>query len=311
MSTISVIVPIHNEEENIPHLYERLRDLRSSITLDLLEMLFVDDCSTDNSFRLLSEIAGHDEQVRIIRFSKNFGSHVACLAGIVNAHGEACAFISADLQDPPELLPLLIAKWKGGDKIVFGVRDKDREDSIIVKVLSRIFFFLMRRLALKNMPVRGMDVFLIDRKVMDVIKTIEEKNPNIFALILWTGFTFTEVSYRKEARKRGKSKWTFSKKIKILIDSFVAFSYFPIRLISSVGFLISILGFLYAGVVIINRLFFAEPIQGWASLMVVLLVVSGVQLIMLGILGEYLWRNFDESRKRPTFIIQERINFDD
>lgn len=310
MSKISLIIPIFNEEESIPYLYERVKAIRKNILPDELEILFIDDSSTDNSFNLLYDISRHDRQVKIIRFSKNFGSHIACLAGIVNSDGDACAFISADLQDPPELLPALISKWKGGDEIVFGVRDKEREDNIIIKLFSRIFFFLMKKFALKNMPERGMDVFLIDKKIVDVIKGIKEKNPNIFGLILWTGFKYTEVAYKKEARQRGKSKWTFSKKIKILIDSFVAFSFFPIRLISSVGFLMAFLGFIYACVVVVNRLFFAKPIEGWASLMVVLLVVSGVQMVMLGILGEYLWRNFDESRNRPPFIVSEKIGFD-
>ncbi len=311
MSRISLIIPVFNEEENIPYLYERLKDVRKNILPDELEILFVDDGSTDNSFNLLSEISKRDKQVKIIRFARNFGSHVACLAGIVNSGGDACAFISADLQDPPELLSTLISKWKGGDEIVFGVRDKNREDDAIVKLFSRIFFFLMKRFALKNMPERGADVFLIDRKVIDVIKKLREKNPSIFGLILWTGFKYSEVAYKREARQKGKSKWTFSKKIKILIDSFVSFSYFPIRLISFIGITVAFGGFIYATIVIFNRLFFAKAIEGWTSLMVVLLLVSGVQLVMLGILGEYLWRSFDESRDRPPFIIDQRIGFDE
>lgn len=311
MSKISLIIPVFNEEENIPYLYERLNTIRRKVLPDELEVLFVDDSSTDRSFELISEISKNDRQVKIIRFTRNFGSHVACLAGIVHCTGDACAFISADLQDPPELLPTLISKWKRGDQIVFGVRDENREDNIIVKLFSRIFFFLMKKYALKNMPRQGMDVFLIDRSVVEVIKNIKEKNPNIFGLILWTGFDYSEVPYTKEARQRGKSKWTFSKKIKIFIDSFVAFSFFPIRIISSIGFFIALSGFLYAIVVIVNRLFFFEPIQGWASLMVILLVVSGVQLIMLGMLGEYLWRTFDETRNRPPFIIKKKVGFSD
>lgn len=310
MKKISLIIPIFNEEETIPFLYERLKEIRGAVLPDELVVLFVDDASTDNSFSILSEIASQDRGIKIIRFTRNFGSHIACLAGIVNSDGDACAFISADLQDPPEILPSLIKKWKEGDDIVLGVRDKNREDSILVKLLSRIFFSLMKKFALKNMPDRGMDVFLIDRRVMDVIKNMREKNPNIFGLILWTGFKQSEISYHKEARQRGRSKWTLSKKIKILIDSFVAFSFLPIRLISVVGFLVAFLGFIYACVVILNRLFFLEPVPGWSSLMVVILLVSGIQMIMLGMLGEYLWRNFDETRNRPSFIIDKTIGFD-
>lgn len=310
MKRLSLIIPVFNEEETIPVLYERLKGIRGAVLPDELVVLFIDDASTDKSFSILSEIASQDRGIKIIRFTRNFGSHIACLAGIVNSEGDACAFISADLQDPPEILPSLIKKWKEGDDIVLGVRDKDREDSILVKLLSRIFFSLMKKFALKNMPERGMDVFLIDRKVMDVIRNIREKNPNIFGLILWTGFKQSEIPYRKEARQGGQSKWTLSKKIKILIDSFVSFSFLPIRLISAVGFLVAFLGFVYACVIILNRLFFSEPVPGWSSMMVVLLLVSGIQMIMLGMLGEYLWRNFEETRTRPSFIIDKMIGFD-
>jgi dolichol-phosphate mannosyltransferase len=169
----------------------------------------------------------------------------------------------------------------------------------------------MRRFALANIPERSCDVFLIDRQVVEVIKTIKEKNPNIFGLILWSGFKQIEIPYKKSARQFGKSKWNIAKKIKIFIDSFVSFSYFPIRLMSLAGIVVAFIGFLYAIVVVFNRLFYAKPIEGWTSLMVVLLVVSGVQMVMLGILGEYLWRNFDESRNRPSFIVSDKIGFED
>lgn len=310
MSKISIVIPVFNEEENIPHLYKRLVLLRERLLPDDLEVIFVDDCSNDNSFYLLLKLSQGDSKIKVIRFSKNFGSHMACYVGIINSSGDACAFIAADLQDPPELLPSLIDKWREGFEAVFGVRDKEREASVFEKALTRISTYLMRKFALKNIPERNTDVFLIDRKIVDIIKTIDEKHPSIFGLILWLGFKQAEVSYKKEARRAGKSKWTLSKKVKILIDTFVSFSYFPIRLISYTGIIVALLGFTYALVVIVNRVFFSKPIEGWSSLMVILLGTSGIQMLMLGILGEYLWRNFDETRKRPSFIISDKIGFD-
>lgn len=311
VSKISLIIPVFNEEENIPYLYKRIRDVRENVFPDELEVIFIDDSSTDNSFTLLSEIAENDKGIKLIRFSRNFGSHIACYAGIINSSGDACAFISADLQDPPELLHALVKKWKQGYEIVLGVRDKNREASLFEKAITRGYTYLMRRFALKNLPEGSTDVFLIDRKVVEVIKTIKEKHPNIFGLILWSGFKQIEIPYKKEARQFGKSKWNTSKKIKIFIDSFVSFSYVPIRMMSLLGIIVAFTGFLYAFIVIFNKIFFSSPIAGWTSLMVVVLMVSGVQMIMLGILGEYLWRNFDASRQRPPFIISGKIGFDE
>lgn len=310
MSLITIIVPVFNEEANISELYARFCQVMKSMPMDSLELLFVDDGSTDRSFAIMKHLSETDSRVKAVRFSRNFGSHIACFAGIVHADGDACGFIAADLQDPPEILPALIKKWQEGYEIVLGVRDADRAASYLEKMITRLYTYLMRKYALENMPLRSADVFLIDKKVMNAVRSIKEKNPNIFGLILWAGFKQIQIPYTKEVRKAGKSKWTFSKKIKIFIDSFVAFSYAPIRLTSGLGIAFATAGFLYAVFTIVNRLFFAQPVEGWASLMVILLIVSGIQLLTLGILGEYLWRNFDETRRRPPFIVSELCGFD-
>lgn len=309
MSKISIVIPVFNEEENIASLYERLVALGDTLFPDELEIIFVDDCSTDRSFYMMLGIATKDKRIKILRFSKNFGSHMACYAGIIHSSGDSCGFIAADLQDPPELFTVLIEKWREGSDAVFGVRDRDREASFFEKITSRVATYLMKKYALKNIPERNTDVFLIDKKVVDVIRSIKEKNVSIFGLILWLGFKQIEVPYKKERRKAGRSKWTLSKKIKILLDTFVSFSYFPIRLMSVMGIVVALLGFFYAMIIILNKLFFLRPIEGWASIMVVLLGASGIQMLMLGILGEYLWRNYDESRSRPAFIIADKIGF--
>ncbi|MBM4135408.1 MAG: glycosyltransferase family 2 protein [Nitrospira sp.] len=305
MAIISVIIPSYNEEENIPALYTRLKGIADSSTHHF-EFIFIDDGSSDNSFNLLQELSAKDNRIKALRFSRNFGSHAGCMAGLIHSKGDAVTFISADLQDPPELILQLIEQWASGYDVVIGVRKWEKQTG---RFFPSLYYHLVRRFALKNMPRMGTDVFLIDRKVVNAIKDMKEKNTSIFGLILWSGFHQTVISYEKGMRYKGLSKWTLGKKIKLFIDTFVSFSYFPISLISVAGILLAFFGFIYAIVVIINRLFFAQAIEGWASLMVVLLLVSGVQLLMLGILGEYLWRNFDESRKRPVFIIDKMVGF--
>ncbi len=305
MPLISVIIPVLNEEQNIGPLSERLSNMANN-SAHTFEFIIVDDGSTDNAFSLLSKISKEDTRFKIIKFSRNFGSHAACLAGLMNARGDACAFISADMQEPPEVIPDLIAQWEKGCDVVMGQREGDA-----VSLLSKVYARLVQKFALKTMPEKGTDVFLIDRKVAEAVAEMKEKNTSIFGLILWSGFRQSFVPYRRQERKKGISKWTFGKKIKLFIDTFVSFSYFPIRLISLLGILFACIGFIYASIVIFNRLFFAQPIEGWTSLMVALLVVSGVQMLMLGMVGEYLWRSFDETRNRPPFIINQKIGFDE
>lgn len=305
MALISIIIPSFNEEENLPALYARLQDVAKTLK-HTFEFIFVDDGSSDRSLKILQDMAKNDSRVKVIKFSRNFGSHAACLAGLSHASGDACTFLSADLQDPPEMIETLINEWLNGYEVVFGIREWEKQTS---RLFPTLYYQAVRRFALHNMPETGTDVFLIDRKVVDTIVSIREKNTSIFGLILWSGFKQTIVQYRKGTRQKGTSKWTLGKKIKLFIDTFVSFSYLPLRLISLVGILLACLGFLYAFFIVFNRLFFSVPVEGWASLMVALLVVSGTQLIFLGILGEYLWRNFDETRKRPAFIIDRMIGF--
>ena len=304
--TISIIIPTYNEEENIPSLYKRLGEVTKA-SENNFEFIFVDDGSTDNSFCVLQDLSYRDPRIKIIRFSRNFGSHAACLAGLINAKGNACVFISADLQEPPELILGLIKQWENGNEVVIGMREGEESSS---RIFQKIYYFLVRRFALKNMPAKGTDVFLIDRKVVNAIADMREKNTSIFGLILWSGFNQIFVPYRREARQKGVSKWSMEKKIKLFIDTFVSFSYFPVRFMSFVGMMVIFSGLIYAIVIIINKLFFLKGVEGWAYLMVVLLMLSGTQLLMLGILGEYLWRNFEASRNRPAFIIDKLVGFD-
>ncbi len=308
MKKLSIIIPVYFNELNIPHTYQKLIEKFSHIRTFEYEIIFVDDGSQDQSYPILKKLAQKDEKVKLIKLSKNFGSHLAILAGLENATGECATMISADLQDDPQIIIDMFEKWLNGNKVVLAVR-KDREESLVQKAISNFYYSLMKKYALSNMPRGGFDCFLIDRQVINILTSIEEKNSSLMGQILWCGFKTAKIYYIRKAREIGHSRWTLSKKIKLFIDSFTAFSYLPIKLITTLGFLIASISFIYAIITLFNRLLLNIKVEGWTTLMVVLLFLSGIQMMMLGIIGEYLWRNFDESRKRPPFIIEEKVNF--
>jgi len=305
---LSVVVAAFNEADNLPLLYARVCALDwATLGVDL-EMVFVDDHSRDRTSAILRELAARDSRIKVLRFSKNFGSHKAFTAGLEHCTGDAAVILAADLQDPPETIPQLLGKWRAGAKVVWAVRDIREGESWPNQMLSRAYYFLMRRFAEVQPPSTGADFLLVDRQVLDVLKNSPEKHTSLLALIQWLGFVQEHIIYTKAARRSGRSKWTLRKKLKLSIDSFVSFSYFPIRLMSSCGFLFALTGFFYAIVVAVRALAFGSPAQGWPALMCAVLITSGVQLIMLGVLGEYLWRAFDETRGRPRYIVEEKIN---
>jgi polyisoprenyl-phosphate glycosyltransferase len=309
MKLLSIVVPLLNEAENLPALHERLAEVAKTLDRDV-EMIFVDDGSTDDSYGVLEKLRAADARVRIIRLSRNFGSHGACLAGFSYAKGDHAVILTADLQDPPELLPQLLAACEAGHDVVWGSREQ-RDDPAMTVFFSEAYNRLMRKVALPNWPEHGFDFVVVSRRVLDVILSRRERNTSLFGQILWAGFPQTSIPYKRQARRAGKSKWTSSKKIKLAIDSFVSFSYVPIRMISIIGIVSAVVGTLYAIFVITAWLLNGVTIGGWASLMVVLLVLGGTQLVMLGIIGEYLWRTLDEARGRPPFIIADARGFED
>lgn len=308
MKRLSVVVAAFNEEGNLPLLHERLLALDWAAMGMEPEFVYVDDHSRDGTPRVLAGLAARDPRVKVLRFSKNFGSHKAFTAGLENCTGDAAVILAADLQDPPETIPLLLSKWSEGARVVWAVRGDREGESLMTRLLSRAYYFLMRRFAEVRPPRKGADFLLVDRVVVDELRAAPEKHTSLLSLIQWMGFDQAEITYTKAARHSGRSNWTFRKKVRLAMDSFVSFSYMPLRLASACGLLFAFSGFLYAAVIAIRAVSLGSPVQGWASLMCVLLIVSGVQLIMLGVLGEYLWRTFDEARGRPRYVIERRIN---
>jgi dolichol-phosphate mannosyltransferase len=302
---VSIVVPVYHNAKSLVELKERLTAVAERNREYEFEFVFVDDGSGDESFDVLQDLLSKDPRVRIIKLSRNFGSTPAIMAGLASSAGDAVAVLAADLQDSPELIHDMLARWRDGARVVLAVRE-GRDDPGLTTLLSSIFYKLFRRFAIASMPRGGFDFFLVDRYVCDLISRIEETNTYIMGLILWLGFKPVEIRYRRGPRlaRYGRSMWSFTRRIKYFIDSFAAFSYFPIRIASVLGMVISFLGVVYALVIIALRVVRGYQPEGWTSLMVVLLVVSGVQLFIMGILGEYLWRTLDAARRRPLFIVE-------
>ena len=304
MAFISIVVPVYHNATSLPELFGRFQELARRHPGDRFEFVFVDDGSRDTSFAVLQALHRSDDRVRVIKLARNFGSNAALLAGLDQARGEVVAAIAADLQDPPELIDDLLVPWRQGRKVVLAAR-QSRGDPLLTRLLASTFYALFRRFALPSMPRQGFDFFLIDRQVCNLVKGIQESNAYLMGIILWLGFEPAVLYYHRRQREHrfGKSMWSLTKKIKYFIDAFVAFSYVPVRAASLLGIGLSVLGLGYAFALLILRLFVGIPVVGWVSLMAVLLVVSGAQLLMTGILGEYLWRNLDETRRRPRFVV--------
>jgi len=301
---VSVIFPSYNEEGNLPALFKRLFAVAAQVEQYSFEFVFVDDCSTDGTPDILAQLKAQDQRVQIIRLARNCGSHAAIEAGLKFCRGECAIVLAADLQDPPEIIPRLIEQWQKGFKTVWAVREKREGEGFITRICSKLFYFLMNILTDVSFPAEA-DAFLSDRAVIEALKNAPEKNSEICILIAWLGFSQTEITYDSEPRYAGFSKWTFSKQLKLFFDALISFSYVPLRLMSVMGAILSSIGLIYGAHILIANFLNSALIQGWASLMIVVLIIGGFQMCMMGILGEYLWRTYDESRGRPKYVIEK------
>lgn len=308
MSKLSIIIPCYYNEDNIPvtsvQLFENEKIFPSEVEF---EYIFVDDGSKDNTWNELVKVYdANPTKVKLVKLVANVGSYTAVVAGMEQATGEMTVILAADLQDPPELMLEMYKYWQQGFKLVIGNRE-DREDSFGQKILSNTFHYLMKKFALPNIPDGGFDFVLFDKEIREHILEIKEKNTNIFYLMSWMGYPYVNIPYTRKKREIGKSRWTFKKKMKLLIDSFISFSYFPIRMISVVGILLGLGAFLYGVYVIIARASGLIVLQGWSTMMVVFLFVSAFQMIAIGIIGEYVWRSLDATKKRPLYYIDKLL----
>jgi polyisoprenyl-phosphate glycosyltransferase len=301
---ISIVIPVFQNELNIAPTYQALKSEFEKAALFDFEIVFVNDGSTDNSWEELLKVYNADpERVTLINFLRNFGQVPALLAGFSNATGDCVIAMSADLQDPPAVILEMIEEWDRGHKLVVATREA-RHDGHLNKLTSQLFYRLMRKFALPNMPVGGYDFFLMDRDVVDLLLQMDERNLFLQGQILWLGHRPKLILYERRKRELGKSQWSLSRKIKYFIDGFVAYSFFPIRLVSVLGIAVFFLGIILSVIIAIQTVLFGTKSVGWSSLMVALLTLNGLQMMMIGVIGEYLWRNFDETRKRPMYLIE-------
>jgi glycosyltransferase involved in cell wall biosynthesis len=305
---VSIIIPFLNEEENIVSLVETLSDYFEKEIHFEAEVIFVNDGSTDNSKNILVEQYHKNYSSKIISFSKNFGSHAALRAGIQNATGDYVTFMYADLQDPIQLISQLYDKIeKENNEIVWATRNSTN-NSFFESSFSKFYSSLMKKYVSSSYPEKGFDVVMFSKKVAMVINQNIESNSSIFLQILTVGFNQDFIFYDKLPREKGISKWTLSKKIKLFIDSFIAFSYAPIRFVTIIGITLFFFGIGFSLFLIIRKLFYDDLVSGWPMLISILTIGFGITNISLGIIAEYLWRTFDSARKRPVFVIDDIID---
>jgi dolichol-phosphate mannosyltransferase len=303
----SIVIPVYFNEGSLKLIYQAIDEkVIKKNPEKTCEIIFVDDGSGDGSFRELMEIrTEHPRIVKVIKFVRNFGQLQAIMAGYKLARGKCVISISADLQDPPELINEMLHYHFSEDyNIVICSRDS-RDESLFRRGTSEVFYYLMKRLSFSNMPSKGFDYVLLSDRVKNIILDNQETNAFFQGQILWTGFDIKFIPYKRQSRSVGVSRWTFSKKIKYLIDGVLSYSYFPLRIMSITGLVVAMLGFAYALVIFLDKLFGGMPAKGWAPLMIMILVLSGIQMLMLGIIGEYLWRALDQIRNRQPYIIEK------
>lgn len=303
---VSVVVPVFNESAVISAFFERAsRALRELPDADY-ELVFVDDGSTDDSYAQLAALAASDPRVRVVKFSRNFGHQIAITAGLDHASGDAVVVIDADLQDPPEVIARMVEQWRAGFDVVYGVRADRAGESAMKLMTAKAFYRLLNRITKISIPVDVGDFRLISRRVADHLRQLREKDRFVRGLVSWLGFRQTGVGYNRESRFAGETKYPYSKMLKFAFDGVTSFSTVPLKLASWLGYAASFLAFLYLLSVFVQKLR-GITVPGFATIMVAMMFLGGVQLICLGIIGEYLGRVFNECKPRPVYVVEDAI----
>ncbi len=301
---ISIIAPIFNEQQTLPELYRRVCGVMSS-TEETWELLLVDDGSTDGSTEYIKQLARQDHHIKPVIFARNFGHQLAVTAGLDYARGQAVVIIDADLQDPPEVITKMVKKWREGYEVVYAIRAKREGESWFKLLTASVFYRIIYRITDVKIPLDTGDFRLLDRKVVDVINTMREQHRFLRGMSVWVGFRQTGIEYERSARYAGETKYPFKKMFKFASDAITSFSYFPLQLATYIGFISASLAILAIPVVIYLRQSGSQAFFGQATTLIAVLFLGGVQLISLGILGEYIGRLFDEAKGRPLYIVRE------
>ncbi len=306
---LSIAIPVYNEVENIPILYEALKPVLQKLPY-VFEIIFVDDGSNDGTYAAIQELRAQDRRIKAISFSRNFGHQAALTAGLQFATGDAVITMDGDLQHPPSLIPALIEKWREGYQVVYTVRESTADESMFKKLTSKLFYRIMAVSSKTPVQPFGADFRLLDRAVVTNLNKLEEHDRFLRGLIGWLGFSAIGVPYTADARATGATKYSTRKMIKFAVDGILSFSATPLHVVTFLGLLVSALSFAYGAYSLYAYFFTDRTIPGWTSLLVTILFLGGVQLISIGFLGEYLLRVYDETKRRPLFIIKDVLNID-
>lgn len=304
----SIVVPIYNEEVNIPEIYRRLTEVMAGLGKSY-ELLFIDDGSGDSSLELLRELHSRDTRVRVICLARNFGHQRAVSAGVDYARGRAVILMDGDLQDPPEVIPQFVDKWREGFQVVYAVREK-RKENVLKRIAYHSFYVTLRSIARVDIPLEAGDFCLMDRCVVDALVALPERNRFLRGLRSWVGFRQIGLPCERDPRHAGRPKYTFRKLMSLALDGLISFSYLPLRLATMLGFVVSALSLMAAAFYFIKRLAVGLQPPGFATLVVLLLFLSGVQLITIGVIGEYIGHVLEEVKGRPTYVVREIIERD-
>jgi dolichol-phosphate mannosyltransferase len=299
---VSVVIPVYNEEENIPILHNRLTQVFSNIGSDY-EIIFVDDGSSDGSVSILSDIIKTDQRVTLVELARNFGHQIAISAGLEFSRGRGVIIMDADLQDPPEVLPGFIEKWQEGYDVVYAIRE-ERKESWLKKAAYKYFYRILKKIANIEIPLDSGDFCIMDRRVVDEIVRMPERNRFVRGIRSWVGLKQVGLAYERDYRNAGKPKYTFTKLVYLALDGLVSFSFIPLRIITILGMLVSSFSLAMAVFYLIKRIFFSLNPPGFATLIVSIFFFAGIQLTMLGVIGEYIGRIFEEVKQRPLYILK-------
>jgi dolichol-phosphate mannosyltransferase len=301
---LSVLIPVYNEENNLDPLYRRIKSTVEKLDLDH-ELLFVNDGSKDGSIEIIKQLQNADPSVKYIDFSRNFGQQIALSAAIDHCKGDAAVIIDADLQDPPELIEDLVAEWRRGYQVVSARRLKREGETLFKTFTAKLFYRIMKRMTKIEIPLDTGDFRLIDRKIINVLKDMPEPNKFLRGQIAWVGYNQTQVTYERAERVGGESGYTFRKMLNFALDGITAFSDTPLKIVSMFGLLASVFAFIMIIYALVANLILHETVRGWTSLMIAVLFIGGIQMVAIGVIGEYLSRINDSVRDRPLYVISD------
>jgi polyisoprenyl-phosphate glycosyltransferase len=305
----SIVIPVYNEAEVLPTLYQRLTQVMESLG-EPYEVIFVNDGSRDVSPFLIRELQAKDERVKLISFSRNFGHQTAITAGLDHSVGQAVVVMDADLQDPPEVIPRMVEKWREGHEVVFAMRERRSGEGLFKRATAAVFYRLLRQLTATEIPLDAGDFRLMSRRAVEALKVVRERNRFMRGLAAWIGFRQTSITFVRDVRYAGKTKYPLRKMMRFALNGLTSFTIVPLQLSTYLGFAVSLISLFYMVYVIGRKLFTDQFVPGWASVIVAVLFLGGIQLISLGILGEYIGRIYEEVKQRPLYVIEESVGFE-